>query len=55
MGVLARNGYEFTPHAEEADVIVVNHLQLHRADAKANRSTRFWRWPNIKNLARQKD
>jgi ribosomal protein S12 methylthiotransferase len=24
MGVLARNGYEFTPHAEEADVLVVN-------------------------------
>jgi ribosomal protein S12 methylthiotransferase len=24
MGVLARNGYEFTPNAEEADVIVVN-------------------------------
>jgi ribosomal protein S12 methylthiotransferase len=24
MGVLARNGYEFTPRAEEADVIVVN-------------------------------
>jgi len=24
MGVLARNGYEFTPNAEEADVLVVN-------------------------------
>ncbi len=24
MGVLARNGYEFTPRAEEADVLVVN-------------------------------
>jgi ribosomal protein S12 methylthiotransferase len=24
MGVLARNGYELTPHAEEADVLVVN-------------------------------
>ncbi|HVA94873.1 MAG TPA: 30S ribosomal protein S12 methylthiotransferase RimO [Candidatus Dormibacteraeota bacterium] len=24
MGVLARHGYEFTPHAEEADIIVVN-------------------------------
>jgi ribosomal protein S12 methylthiotransferase len=24
MGVLARHGYEFTPHAEEADVLVVN-------------------------------
>src|ERR1035437_6711268 len=24
MGILARNGYEFTPHAEEADVLVVN-------------------------------
>jgi ribosomal protein S12 methylthiotransferase len=24
MGVLARNGYEFTPHADEADVLVVN-------------------------------
>jgi ribosomal protein S12 methylthiotransferase len=24
MGVLARNGYEFTPHAEQADVLVVN-------------------------------
>src|SRR6266446_4135249 len=24
MGILARNGYEFTPHAEEAEVLVVN-------------------------------
>src|SRR6202007_209117 len=24
MGVLARNGYEFTPHANEAEVLVVN-------------------------------
>src|SRR5580658_1296906 len=24
MGVLARNGYELTPHAEEADVLVIN-------------------------------
>jgi ribosomal protein S12 methylthiotransferase len=24
MGILARHGYEFTPHAEEADVLVVN-------------------------------
>ena len=24
MGILARNGYEFTPRAEEADVLVVN-------------------------------
>src|SRR6202158_4732323 len=24
MGVLARNGYEFTPRAEEADVLVIN-------------------------------
>src|SRR5580692_10498650 len=24
MGVLARNGYQMTPHAEEADVLVVN-------------------------------
>jgi ribosomal protein S12 methylthiotransferase len=24
MGILARQGYEFTPHAEEADVLVVN-------------------------------
>ena len=24
MGILARNGYEFTPRAEEAEVLVVN-------------------------------
>ena len=48
MGILAHNGYELTPRADEAEVLVVNTCSFIEA-AQKNRWMPSWRWRSTRN------
>ena len=50
MGILARSGYELTPRADDADVLVVNTCSFIEPRSRSP-STPSSKWPNTKNSA----